>query len=120
MIKNFTRKTIDYGSLGTPEWIPNIIFVVGSTCFLLEMAALLFRPEKYIYVHLGIAVVVLLILIMGGMWIAVSIGLSGVYALFMKIGCLKTLNIMGLQSSWSFFQPSLWPVFPYLYSWENF
>ncbi len=51
-------------------------------------------------VHLGIAVVVLLILIMGGMWIAVSIGLSGVYALFMKIGCLKTLNIMGLQS-WS-------------------
>lgn len=51
-------------------------------------------------VHLSIAIIILATLILCGMWIAVSIGLSGIYALFMKVGGFKTLNIMGLQC-WS-------------------
>lgn len=46
LIKNYRNNAIDFGSLGTPEWIPNIVFVVGSILFLLEMVALLFRSEK--------------------------------------------------------------------------
>jgi len=46
MIKNYQRGVIDFGSLGTPEWIPNLIFVVGSTLFLVEMIAILFKGDR--------------------------------------------------------------------------
>jgi TRAP-type C4-dicarboxylate transport system permease small subunit len=45
MVKNFSRKSVDFGSLGTPEWIPNIIFFLGALLFLLQMLALL-RSEE--------------------------------------------------------------------------
>jgi TRAP-type C4-dicarboxylate transport system permease small subunit len=45
VVKNFARKAIDFGSLGTPEWIPNIIFFVGTVFFLLQMVCLLLRSK---------------------------------------------------------------------------
>lgn len=41
MIKNYIRGTVVYGSLEMPDWIPNIIFFVGSVVFLFEMIAIL-------------------------------------------------------------------------------
>jgi len=46
VVKNFSRKAIDFGSLGTPEWIPNIIFFVGTFFFLLQMVSLLLRSKE--------------------------------------------------------------------------
>lgn len=46
MIKNYLRGNIDFGSLGTPDWIPNLIFVIGSACFFLEMIALLYHAMR--------------------------------------------------------------------------
>ena len=43
MIKNYVSKTIDFGALETPSWIPNIIFVVGSTVFLLEVIVIFIK-----------------------------------------------------------------------------
>ena len=37
MIKNYVRKTIVFGALETPVWIPNVIFVVGATLFLCRL-----------------------------------------------------------------------------------
>ena len=46
MIKNYVRETIVFGALETPAWIPNLIFVVGSTVFLLAMIVMLVRSFK--------------------------------------------------------------------------
>jgi TRAP-type C4-dicarboxylate transport system permease small subunit len=46
VVKNFSRKAIDFGSLGTPEWIPNIIFFVGTLFFLIQMISLLLRSRE--------------------------------------------------------------------------
>lgn len=43
-IKNYTRGNITYGALGMPTWIPNTIYLVGSTVFFLEMI-LLFKKS---------------------------------------------------------------------------
>jgi C4-dicarboxylate transporter, DctM subunit len=48
-------------------------------------------------VHLIIGVIVMLALILSGMWIAVSIGIGGIYALLFSLGTSKTLNVIGLQ-----------------------
>ena len=50
--------------------------------------------------QLVIGVIIMLSLIIGGTWIAVSIGISGIYALFWVIGT-RTLDIIGIQSWWS-------------------
>jgi hypothetical protein len=41
MIKNYARGTIAFGSLEIPDWIPNIIFFLGSIVFLSEMVVIL-------------------------------------------------------------------------------
>jgi len=46
LIKNYVRKTIVFGALGTPVWMPNIIFVVGSTVFLFEMIVIFSKSVK--------------------------------------------------------------------------
>lgn len=46
MIKNYARKTIAFGALETPVWVPNIIFVVGSTVFLFEMVVMFIKTIK--------------------------------------------------------------------------
>jgi TRAP-type transport system small permease protein len=46
MIKNYIRRTIDFGSLETPVWIPNVIFVVGATLFLFEMIVMFVKSVK--------------------------------------------------------------------------
>lgn len=46
------------------------------------------------------AVIFMLALILGGTWIAISIGISGAYALFLKLG-LRTFDIIGIQCWWS-------------------
>jgi len=51
-------------------------------------------------IHLSVSLLMMLTLILAGMWISVSIGISGIYALFLKIGASKTLNIVALQC-WS-------------------
>ena len=46
MIKNYVRKTIVFGALETPVWMPNIIFVVGATVFLFEMIVIFIKSVK--------------------------------------------------------------------------
>ena len=46
MIKNYVRKTIVFGALETPVWMPNIIFVVGATLFLFEMIVVFIKSVK--------------------------------------------------------------------------
>lgn len=46
MIKNYVRKTLVFGALETPVWMPNIIFVVGSTVFLFEMIVIFIKSVK--------------------------------------------------------------------------
>jgi TRAP-type C4-dicarboxylate transport system permease small subunit len=46
MIKNYMRGTIVFGSLGVPDWIPNIIFFIGGIFFLFEMIAILSRSVR--------------------------------------------------------------------------
>ncbi len=46
MIKNYVRKTIVFGSLETPVWMPNVIFVVGATVFLFEMIVMFVKSVK--------------------------------------------------------------------------
>lgn len=50
--------------------------------------------------NLIVGVIIMLCLILGGTWIAVSIGVGGIYALFLKIG-IRTLDIIGIQCWWS-------------------
>ena len=45
-IKNYVRETTVFGALNTPAWIPNLIFVVGSTVFLLAMIVMLIKSFK--------------------------------------------------------------------------
>jgi tripartite ATP-independent transporter DctM subunit len=45
--------------------------------------------------HLLLGIFLMLLLICGGTWISISIGLGGLYALFLKIGT-RTLDLMGV------------------------
>ena len=46
MIKNYVRGTIVFGSLGVPDWMPNMIFFIGGIFFLVEMIAILSRSIR--------------------------------------------------------------------------
>ena len=45
-IKNYVRDTTVFGALDTPVWIPNLIFLIGSTVFFFEMLVLLSKAIK--------------------------------------------------------------------------